>query len=217
MSRQASSYPVMARLSASAQRFFAVDERKPALFLDRDGIVNIDSHYVGRVEEVVVFAQTAQAIREANGLSIPVVVVSNQSGVGRGWFGWDAVTAVDDRIAAILAESGAAADLVVYAGAHPADGDDPFRKPNPGMFQLAARMLGLDLERSWMVGDKIGDLEAAARAGLRCGALVEGPASELGGLGERFPAFRALAFGGLTAAFAHVLGELKRGSEGRSA
>lgn len=150
---------------------------RPAVFLDRDGTLNEEVGYLHRPEDVVLCRGAAEAIGMLNRCSVPVIVVTNQAGIGRGLFGWQDFQAVTDRIEELLAERGARLDGV-YAAPHHPEGrgvyrvaDHPDRKPNPGMLLRAAEEHGLDLGRSWMVGDKDIDLEAGARAGCRV-ALV---------------------------------------------
>jgi D-glycero-D-manno-heptose 1,7-bisphosphate phosphatase len=148
----------------------------PALFLDRDGVVIEDKDYLARAEEVVLVPGAADLIRSANRARVPVIVVTNQSGIARGMFGWGEFAAVEAALVAALAAEGAHVDAV-YATPHLPGGippydhpDHPARKPNPGMLQRAARDLDLDLGRSWLVGDKAIDVLAARHAGL-AGAL----------------------------------------------
>ncbi len=166
--------PAMVRIGRGVAAYWSMRPR-PALFLDRDGIINIDRHYASRARDVALIEATAAAMRLARRCSVPVVVVSNQSGVGRGRFTWSELVAVDDEVGRLLAAAGAAADLTLYAGAAPDELGDAmlYRKPNPGMFQLAARLLPLDLPASLMVGDKPSDLLAARSAGVGWGALVD--------------------------------------------
>lgn len=151
---------------------------RPALFLDRDGVVNVDSGYVGRVEDVEVTPWIAGLIRAANAGGCPVAVVTNQSGIARGLFDWDAFAAVQDRIHATLAKAGAAIDLVLACAYHEAGrgalaiADHPMRKPRPGMLRRAAEIAPIALSRSILLGDRASDLEAARRAGLRAAGLV---------------------------------------------
>lgn len=149
-----------------------------ALFVDRDGVLIEDTNYVGRPEDLHVLNGAAEAVARCNGLRIPVVVVTNQSGIARGLYGWDGFTAVQDALAAALAKSNAHFDAVL-ACAHHGDGDPPFdisshpwRKPNPGMLLAAAERMKLDLSRSWMAGDRAGDLQAARAASLQGGVLI---------------------------------------------
>lgn len=146
---------------------------KPAVFLDRDGTLNEEVGYLARAEDLRLLPGAATAVAELNARGIPVVVVTNQSGIGRGYYGWPDFEAVMGRMGELLAEEGARVDAV-YAAAHHEQGvgeyaiaDHPDRKPNPGMLQRAAEEHGLDLHRSWMVGDKAIDVEAGRRAGCR--------------------------------------------------
>jgi len=151
---------------------------RPALFLDRDGVINEDVGYLSHAEEVRLVAGAGEAIMAANRLGIPVVVVTNQGGIGLGHFGWAEFAAVQDRLLDLLAAKGAHVDGVFASPFHPratgpfAHPDHPSRKPNPGMLLAAADWLAIDLARSWIVGDHARDLEAAKRAGLAGGLHV---------------------------------------------
>jgi D-glycero-D-manno-heptose 1,7-bisphosphate phosphatase len=148
----------------------------PALFLDRDGAIVEETGYLHRVEDILVIPGAAEVIAAANQQSIPVIMVTNQSGIGRGYYGWTEFNSVQDAIVALLAAAGARIDAVYACAHHPdakgflAHPDHPARKPNPGMLLQAASDLGLDLKASWLVGDKANDIEAAKRAGI-AGAL----------------------------------------------
>jgi D-glycero-D-manno-heptose 1,7-bisphosphate phosphatase len=148
----------------------------PALFLDRDGVVVEEVGYLARVEDMRLIAGAGAVIAAANARRIPVVLVSNQAGIGRGYFGWAEFAAVQAAIAGALAAAGARIDAVYACPHHPhgkggyAHPDHPARKPNPGMLLRAAADLALDLGGSWLVGDKTIDVDAARRAGL-AGAL----------------------------------------------
>src|SRR5215472_13782418 len=149
---------------------------RAALFLDRDGSVVEDTGYLRRVEDVVVIAGAAEVIAAANRRSVPIIMVTNQSGIGRGYYGWPEFASVQAKIAALLAAQGATIDAAYACPHHPqakgdfAHPDHPARKPNPGMLLKAASALTLDLKSSWLVGDKADDIEAAKRAGI-AGAL----------------------------------------------
>ncbi|MBZ9880914.1 HAD family hydrolase [Mesorhizobium sp. CA10] len=159
----------------------------PALFLDRDGTINVDTGYPDDPATVVLRDGIAPVIEAANERGIPVVVVTNQSGIARGYFGWDAFARVNGRVLELLAEKNAFVDMVLACAYHEAGrgalavADHPMRKPNPGMLLEAGRRLGLDLSRSLIVGDKPADMEAGQRAGLARGWLVDGEGSTIGG------------------------------------
>jgi D-glycero-D-manno-heptose 1,7-bisphosphate phosphatase len=161
---------------------------RPALFLDRDGTINVDTGYPDDPAAMALRGGIAPVIEAANQRGIPVVVVTNQSGIARGYFGWDAFARVNKRVLNLLAEQNAFVDMVLACAYHEAGSgplavaDHPMRKPNPGMLLEAGRRLGLDLKRSLIVGDKPADMEAGRRAGLERGWLVDGEGSTIGGL-----------------------------------
>ena len=143
----------------------------PALFLDRDGVIVEEVGWLHRIGDVRLRPGIAGLIRAANRAGAPVAVVTNQSGVGRGLYGWAEFATVQRAIAARLALGGAAWDAV-FASPFPPDDDRPMRKPRPGMLLAAAEAIGLDLAASWIVGDRATDIEAGLRAGLRGGLFV---------------------------------------------
>jgi len=164
----------------------------PAVFLDRDGTLNEEVGYLCRPEEVVLFPGAPEAVARLNAAGVPVLVVTNQAGIGRGKYGWAEFQAVMDRVGALLAEAGAHLDGVYAAPHHPrglgayGHPDHPDRKPNPGMLMRAAEEHGIDLARSWMIGDKALDLGAGRNAGCRValvrtgyGAGVDGGLADL--------------------------------------
>jgi D-glycero-D-manno-heptose 1,7-bisphosphate phosphatase len=153
-------------------------EGRPALFLDRDGVIVEDTHYLGRAEDMRMLTGAAEAVARCNRLGIPVVLVSNQSGIGRGLYDWQGFDAVQTALAAALTNDGAGLDAV-FACAHHADGnaplniaDHPWRKPNPGMIAAAGERMKLDLPRSWIIGDRAADIAAGCAAGLEGGILL---------------------------------------------
>lgn len=157
-------------------RDVAAHRRTPALFLDRDGVIVEDTIDLCRPEHVRLLPGAAQVIATANRLSVPVVVVTNQSGVGRRVFDWQDFMAVQDRILESLASEGAFFDAVLACPHHPKatppydHPDHPARKPNAEMLFRAAELLPLDLARSWIVGDRARDIAAGRNAGIE-GAL----------------------------------------------
>lgn len=151
---------------------------RSALFLDRDGVVVQEVGYLHRPEDVRLVPGAAATIAAANRLGLPVMVLSNQSGIGRGYYGWPEFESTQARIVAQLAAAGAALDMVLACPYHP-EAEPPYRhrahpcrKPRPGMLLRAAERLGLDLAGSWIVGDRTIDLEAGRAAGLAGGLHV---------------------------------------------
>ena len=152
--------------------------RRPTLFLDRDGVINEDVGYLHRVDEVRLISGAAEVIAEANRCGVPVAIVTNQGGIGLGYFGWEEFASVQKHLLAMLASRGAEVDGVFASPYHPrglgdyAHPDHPTRKPNPGMLLAAAELLPIDLQRSWIVGDHARDIEAGKNAGLTGGVHV---------------------------------------------
>jgi D-glycero-D-manno-heptose 1,7-bisphosphate phosphatase len=147
---------------------------RPALFLDRDGVLNEDPGYVYRWEDFHWIPGARETVAAFNAAGWWVFVVTNQSGVGRGYYAEDDVHALHARMSESLAEVGAHIDAYYYCPQHPEADDEayrhpdpPDRKPNPGMLLRAMADWPVDAARSLMVGDKDGDIEAGRRAGVR--------------------------------------------------
>ena len=169
----------------------------PGLFLDRDGVLVEEVHYLHRAADVHLIAGAAQVIAKANAIGIPVVVATNQAGIALGHFGWEDFIEVQKTILGDLAAVGAFLDGVFACPHHPqgnppyAHPDHPGRKPNPGMLLAASGLLALDLSASWIVGDKASDLQAGKNAGLAGGMhVLSGHGADVG---ERA---QAMALGG---------------------
>ena len=158
----------------------ATKSRRPGVIFDRDGVLNVDHGYVGEVERLEWVPGARRAVRRLNEAGVATAVVTNQSGVARGYFDLPAVERVHAAMRADLAVEGAWLDAIyvcpffpeaaVAACAHP---DHPDRKPNPGMILKALAELDLDPARTVVIGDKPSDMEAARRAGV-AGALFTG-------------------------------------------
>ena len=143
----------------------------PALFLDRDGTLIELVDYLCRADEVAPIHGAFESLAQAAGAGLRVVMVTNQSGIERGYYGWDSFAAVQARVIALAEGAGGRIDAVYACPALPGSGA-PCRKPAPGMIHAVAADLGLDLGASWIVGDSASDLEAGRRAGLARGWLV---------------------------------------------
>jgi D-glycero-D-manno-heptose 1,7-bisphosphate phosphatase len=149
-----------------------------AVFLDRDGTLIADRHYLSDPDGVELLAGAGAAVRRLNDVGYAAVLVTNQSGIGRGWYGEAEYRAVHGRLVELLAAEGARLDGAYFCPLAP-DADDPggMRKPGVGMFRDAARELGLDPAASWFVGDRLRDVLPARELGGRA-VLVQGPQSE---------------------------------------
>ncbi|AZO51430.1 MAG: HAD-IIIA family hydrolase [Mesorhizobium sp.] len=152
----------------------------PAIFLDRDGTINVDTGYPSDPADIVLRPEMLPVIRTANLVGLPAIIISNQSGIARGYFGWAEFAAVNAKLLALLEVEQCRIDMVFACAYHSsgtgelAMGDHPMRKPNPGMLLRARDLLGVDIGRSIIVGDKADDMEAGRRAGLAEGWLVGG-------------------------------------------
>lgn len=134
--------------------------------LDRDGVVNHDSpDYIKSAAEWQPIAGSLEAIARLSQAGWRVCLASNQSGLGRKLFDYDAFAAMNAKMQKMLAERGGRIDAVAFAPEHP-DQPTELRKPNPGMLKDLARRLGAPLEGAWFVGDSAGDLAAARAAGM---------------------------------------------------
>jgi len=178
---------------------------RPALFLDRDGIVNVDYGYVHRREQFEFVPGIFELARHAAEVGWPVVVVTNQAGIGRGLFDEAAFHDLTRWMCERFTAERAPIARVYHCPYHPEFGlgpyrlDHPWRKPRPGMILQAATDLGLDLPASALIGDKPSDIVAAAAAGVGLRILVGTADAGNGALAHRVVANLAEALAALRA------------------
>lgn len=143
---------------------------KPAVFLDRDGTINLDPGYLGDPEKVEIYPLVKEGIRKLKcSFGFTIVVVSNQSGIARGLITEEQVIAVNKRINDLLGEE-AKIDAFYYCSHHPEFSSPEeclCRKPSPEMILKAAGELKLDLKKSYIIGDKAIDVESGFNAGIK--------------------------------------------------
>lgn len=148
-------------------------DKRPAAFLDRDGVLNIDRGYANRPDQLEWVAGAPQAVGLLNRAGYTVIVVTNQSGVARGFYGEAAVHQFHAHMQDQLLAHGAHIDAFYYCPHHPKGTVAEFavpchcRKPQPGMLEQAAREWPIDLGRSFLIGDKDDDMAAAAAFHIR--------------------------------------------------
>ena len=138
---------------------------RPALFLDRDGVLIEDRHHLSDPKEVALCPGVRALLERAQQQGWPVVVITNQSGIARGYFDWTAYSMVTERLLELLGPM-APIDAIYANGYGPDAPDTSWRKPSPAMLLAAAKELNLDLSRSLLIGDRLSDLQAGAAAGL---------------------------------------------------
>lgn len=145
--------------------------KKRAVFLDRDGTINVDVGYPRDYAQVTLFPWSAEAVRRINAAGFVTVVVTNQSGVGRGFYSEAELQALHRGMERALAARGARVDAFYYCPHYEFAADPRYRdgcgcrKPAPGMAERAAREFGLDLDSSYMIGDKVEDIQFARAFG----------------------------------------------------
>lgn len=153
---------------------------KPAVFLDRDGTINVEAGYIHDLANMHLMPGAAAAIKRLNDMGVPAILATNQSGPARGYYPESWVLTLNGHVAGLLEAEGARLDDMFYCP-HLPDGTVPeytmdcrCRKPETGMLEDAAAKHGLDLGASYMIGDKATDVEVGQRAGCRTVLLRSG-------------------------------------------
>jgi D-glycero-D-manno-heptose 1,7-bisphosphate phosphatase len=141
-----------------------------AVFLDRDGTIVVLVDYLDDPKDLVLIPGAAEAIRSFNEAGLKVVIVTNQSALARGFFDEAVLDAVHEQLSRLLEKEKARIDAIYYCPHHP-DDKCSCRKPEPGLILKATAEMGIDPDRSYMVGDKIADVKAGQSAGCK-GILV---------------------------------------------
>jgi D-glycero-D-manno-heptose 1,7-bisphosphate phosphatase len=151
-----------------------------AVFLDRDGTVNEEVGYLDDLGKLRLIPGAGAAIRRLNETGFTVVLVTNQSGVARGYFPESLVHDAHERLDELLKSEGARIDAVYYCPHHPKAGNSHYtrecdcRKPKTGLIDKAVKDLGIDIRHSYLVGDKWSDIELAQRAGVHAVLVASG-------------------------------------------
>lgn len=154
-------------------------EKKPAVFLDRDGVLTEEKGYIDSIEKLCIFPYVAECIRKIHEKGYYAIVVTNQSGVARGFFSEENLWEMN-----VYLIQQTNIDAVYYCPHHPAGLVEKYkmacccRKPNTGMFHMACKEFAIDLANSYMVGDRAGDILAGQNVGVRTVLLESGYGSE---------------------------------------
>jgi len=143
---------------------------KAAIFLDRDGTLNVEKGHLYRYEDWEWIPGAVEAITRINRMDFIVIVITNQAGVARGYYDEAAIQTLHSKVNCLLAQHGAKIDAFYYCPHHPQYGamvNCSCRKPEPGLLLQAQADHGIDMKRSWFIGDKLSDIEAGFRAGTK--------------------------------------------------
>ena len=156
------------------------DHARRAVFLDRDGTINIEKNFLHKIEDFEFIPGAPEAIKKLKDAGFLVIVVSNQSGIARGYFDEQAVMMLHQHIQTLLKSYGTVIDAFYFCPHHPEEGlgdykvDCDCRKGNPGMLLQAAKEYDIDLQNSFMVGDKLADIEVGERVGCKSLLVLTG-------------------------------------------
>ena len=157
--------------------------RRGVVVLDRDGTINVERHYLADPAQVELLAGAAEGLRHLRDLGLELIVVTNQSGVGRGYFTEDTLAAIHARLVECLAAEGVELGGIYVCPHVPADGCR-CRKPGPGLLEQAARERGFEPRAAFVIGDKASDIELGRRAGSTTLLVRTGYGSEVAGAGD---------------------------------
>ncbi|MBM4430822.1 MAG: D-glycero-beta-D-manno-heptose 1,7-bisphosphate 7-phosphatase [Chloroflexi bacterium] len=158
------------------------------VILDRDGTINVEKHYLSDPDGMELLPNAAAGIRRMRDLGLKVVVVTNQSAIGRGYFDHDTLERIHNRLLTLLAAEGATVDGIYTCPHHPAE-DCACRKPKPGLLEQAARDFQADLAQAFVIGDKAIDIESGRQVGATTLLVRSGYGAEVaaqGGAGANY-------------------------------
>jgi histidinol-phosphate phosphatase family protein len=164
-----------------------VSSPRPAVFLDRDGTLNIERELVRTPQDLTLHEGAGAALLALQKEGYALIVVTNQSAIARGTLREQELALVHSCLRQLLASEGVTLDDIIHCPHHPTEGEPPLkrscdcRKPGPGMIKEAALKHDLDLDRSWMIGDNITDIEAAERAGVHSLLVKTGKGAQFSG------------------------------------
>ena len=154
--------------------------KRRAVFMDRDGTISEEVGYVNHPSRYRVFTYSAEAVRLLNKAGWLAILITNQAGVARGYFTEAVIGDVHGVLQQELEKNDARLDAIYYCAHHPTVGEEPYRfdcdcrKPKPGLLFRAAEDFDIDLEESWMIGDRYSDIELARNASVRSAFVLSG-------------------------------------------
>jgi D-glycero-D-manno-heptose 1,7-bisphosphate phosphatase len=151
-----------------------------AVFLDRDGTINEEMGYINHPDRFIIFPFVSESIRIFNTLNLKVIVITNQSGIARGYFSEQLLSSIHETLLQKMVEANARIDAIYYCPHHPKEGIEAYRidclcrKPKPGMVMQAVKEHDLELSKSFMVGDRFRDIQFAKNLGLTTAMVMTG-------------------------------------------
>ena len=151
---------------------------KPAVFVDRDGTICFDKHYLADPAGLKLIPTVVEGLKKLTKAGVPIIIVTNQSGVARGYFTEETLSRIHTELIKILKKQGVSI-LDIFYCPHMPDAECDCRKPAPGLLLRASKKHGIDLSKSYMMGDRMMDIELAHRANAK-GILVPEPGDQYG-------------------------------------
>ena len=154
--------------------------KNPAIFLDRDGTINEEMGYINHIDRFKIFPFVAESIKIFRKNGFKTIVVTNQSGVARGYFTEELLNKVHTKLANFLEENGTKLDGIYYCPHHPSEGTGRYklecncRKPKTGLIEIAAQEHDIDLKKSYMIGDRYKDMKFAQNLNIKSGFVLTG-------------------------------------------
>ena len=146
--------------------FSKKNKKRPAIFLDRDGVLIKEKHYISNIKDIELEYGIEEVFKLANSLDIPIIIVTNQSGIARGFLKWDDYLNITEEMINFLNKDNTL--LAIYANGLNANAPtNSWRKPNPSMILNAAFTLDIDLSKSLLIGDRLTDLISGEKAGIK--------------------------------------------------
>ncbi len=147
--------------------------KKSAVFIDRDGTICEDVDYLSRPDELKIFPFASEALRLLNENDFLAILITNQSGIARGFFDENALGKIHEKLSSELAKQNAKLDAIYFCPHNSVD-NCICRKPKTGMIEQATKDFSIDLENSWMIGDKAIDVETGFNAGTKTALVLTG-------------------------------------------
>ncbi len=153
---------------------------KPTIFLDRDGTINEEMGYINHTDRFIIFPFVIESLRIFKKLKYLVIIVTNQSGIARGYFSENLLNDVHNKLKRTLNKSGVGVDAIYYCPHHPKEGSEKHRKdchcrkPKPGMIEKAMLDFDIDLNNSFMIGDRFKDVVFGKKMNLKTGFVKTG-------------------------------------------